>query len=413
MVDRLAVGHGAMPRPAWARRSGTAFGEGEGVALVLHDGGRLRFTVFPTCSACDTPSVPLTPNLFSFNNPRGACEACNGFGAVLEYAESLIVPDPSLAHLRRRDRPVDQAALRGAAPGARQARARTRRRRERAMEEAQGDGAAGAAARQEQAATSGSFPSSRASRRSATSSTSGCSCGSTSWRRPVPSCGGTRLNEHARCGAAGGPDDLRHRRRCRSTGCMPGSPPCRSRRTSARSANRCWTSWRRGSSTCATWGSATSRSTGRPARSRAARRSASRCPTRSARGWWTRCTCSTSPPSGCTRVTPTGCSRCCTGCATAATPWWWWSTTSPRSGRPTSCSSWDPARASTAGGWCTRARSRGRCSRSPASTSPARSASACPACGGWRVRAGSGCAAPRCTTCRAWTATSRSARSRR
>jgi excinuclease ABC subunit A len=35
----------------------------------------------------------LTPALFSFNNPRGACGTCNGFGAVLEYDESLIVPD--------------------------------------------------------------------------------------------------------------------------------------------------------------------------------------------------------------------------------------------------------------------------------------------------------------------------------
>ena len=36
----------------------------------------------------------MTPALFSFNNPRGACSTCNGFGATLEYDESLIVPDP-------------------------------------------------------------------------------------------------------------------------------------------------------------------------------------------------------------------------------------------------------------------------------------------------------------------------------
>jgi excinuclease ABC subunit A len=71
-----------------------AFAEGEGVAVALHDGGRLRFTEHPACSACDTPAVPQTPSLFSFNNPRGACGGCNGFGAVLEYDESLIVPDP-------------------------------------------------------------------------------------------------------------------------------------------------------------------------------------------------------------------------------------------------------------------------------------------------------------------------------
>jgi excinuclease ABC subunit A len=73
----------------------TAFAEGEGIAVLLHDGGRLRFTERPACSRCDTPAVAVTPALFSFNNPRGACQACNGFGAVLEYDESLIIPDPS------------------------------------------------------------------------------------------------------------------------------------------------------------------------------------------------------------------------------------------------------------------------------------------------------------------------------
>ncbi|MDZ4675745.1 MAG: excinuclease ABC subunit UvrA, partial [Gemmatimonadota bacterium] len=73
----------------------TAFAEGEGVGLVLHQEGRLRFTEFLACSACDTPAAAMTPALFSFNNPRGACNGCNGFGAVLEYAESLVVPDPA------------------------------------------------------------------------------------------------------------------------------------------------------------------------------------------------------------------------------------------------------------------------------------------------------------------------------
>jgi excinuclease ABC subunit A len=68
--------------------------------VVLHAAGdaapgRLRFTRFPACSACDTPAATVTPALFSFNNPRGACARCNGFGAVLEYDESLVVPDPS------------------------------------------------------------------------------------------------------------------------------------------------------------------------------------------------------------------------------------------------------------------------------------------------------------------------------
>ncbi len=92
VADRL----GAAPaiRGRLVESLAAAFVGGEGIALVLHEGGRLRFTEFLACSACDTPAVPITPALFSFNTPRGACGGCNGFGAVLEYAESLVVPDP-------------------------------------------------------------------------------------------------------------------------------------------------------------------------------------------------------------------------------------------------------------------------------------------------------------------------------
>src|SRR3989441_405174 len=72
----------------------TAFSEGEGVALTVNNGDRRRFSEHPACSACGCAAPLLTPTLFSFNNPRGACPGCAGFGAVLEYDEALIVPDP-------------------------------------------------------------------------------------------------------------------------------------------------------------------------------------------------------------------------------------------------------------------------------------------------------------------------------
>src|SRR5439155_960444 len=92
VVDRLAASEGNRGRLADA--VATAFNEGEGVAVALENGDRRRFSEHPTCSHCATPAPALTPILFSFNNPRGACPGCNGFGAVLEYDESLIVPDP-------------------------------------------------------------------------------------------------------------------------------------------------------------------------------------------------------------------------------------------------------------------------------------------------------------------------------
>ena len=91
IVDRIAAAEENRSRLADA--VATAFSEGEGVALALHNGDRRRFSEHPACSSCGCPAPTLTPTLFSFNNPRGACSVCNGFGAVLEYDESLIVPD--------------------------------------------------------------------------------------------------------------------------------------------------------------------------------------------------------------------------------------------------------------------------------------------------------------------------------
>ncbi|NUO65407.1 MAG: excinuclease ABC subunit UvrA [Gemmatimonadaceae bacterium] len=94
VVDRLAAAAESSGRVADAL--GTAFREGYGdaVALVADSGQRLRFTERFECPYDGTTAPAPTPQLFSFNNPRGACETCNGFGAVLEYDVALIVPYP-------------------------------------------------------------------------------------------------------------------------------------------------------------------------------------------------------------------------------------------------------------------------------------------------------------------------------
>jgi excinuclease ABC subunit A len=103
VVDRLAVGPEARGRLSEA--VATAFREGDGDCVVLvagtvpspFDGSpvtRLGFTERFECPNDGTRAPAPTPQLFSFNNPRGACPTCNGFGAVLEYDEALIVPYP-------------------------------------------------------------------------------------------------------------------------------------------------------------------------------------------------------------------------------------------------------------------------------------------------------------------------------
>jgi excinuclease ABC subunit A len=54
----------------------------------------LRFTTRFQCPNDGHTAPAPSPQLFSFNNPRGACPTCNGFGATLEYDRNLIVPYP-------------------------------------------------------------------------------------------------------------------------------------------------------------------------------------------------------------------------------------------------------------------------------------------------------------------------------
>ena len=94
VVDRVAATAAGAER--LADSLATAFAEGDGLAVAVPagPGPAGRFSASPRCLACGAPAPVLTPALFSFNHPRGACPGCNGFGAVLEYDEHLIVPDP-------------------------------------------------------------------------------------------------------------------------------------------------------------------------------------------------------------------------------------------------------------------------------------------------------------------------------
>ncbi len=108
VVDRLRVEPSGRSRVADAVQ--TAFLEGDGDAALLFaapvvpppglgaaaDGvavTRLSFTERFECPNDGTRAPTPTPQLFSFNNPRGACPTCNGFGATLDYDEGLIVPN--------------------------------------------------------------------------------------------------------------------------------------------------------------------------------------------------------------------------------------------------------------------------------------------------------------------------------
>ena len=102
VVDRLRAS--SENRERLTDSLSAAFAEGHGHAEVLvvrRESGQatgvqrsLPFTESFRCSNCERDFPEPTPLLFSFNHPTGACPTCNGFGATLEYALDLIVPDP-------------------------------------------------------------------------------------------------------------------------------------------------------------------------------------------------------------------------------------------------------------------------------------------------------------------------------
>jgi len=75
---------------------GTAFYEGEGIVWVEQNETKLvsynnKFTLDGI--DFDEPS----PNLFSFNNPYGACPTCEGYSQVLGIDANLVIPNPHLS----------------------------------------------------------------------------------------------------------------------------------------------------------------------------------------------------------------------------------------------------------------------------------------------------------------------------
>ena len=71
-----------------------ALREGEGRCIVeLMDGETTAYGLDYRCHACDLPLAKPEPLLFSFNHPLGACPECKGFGNILRYDETLVIPD--------------------------------------------------------------------------------------------------------------------------------------------------------------------------------------------------------------------------------------------------------------------------------------------------------------------------------
>lgn len=102
VVDRLILNH-SNEEELISRLSdsvNTAFFEGEGLCFVesTNEEKNKKVSHFSIRFEIDgmTFEEPTT-NLFSFNNPYGACKTCGGFGSVIGIDEDLVIPDKSLS----------------------------------------------------------------------------------------------------------------------------------------------------------------------------------------------------------------------------------------------------------------------------------------------------------------------------
>ena len=95
VVDRLKLKDGIRGRLNESLE--TAFAFGAGICKVDADGKETIFSQNYACPDCGISVEELSPRLFSFNNPMGACPSCAGLGVQFKIDPSIIVPDTSLS----------------------------------------------------------------------------------------------------------------------------------------------------------------------------------------------------------------------------------------------------------------------------------------------------------------------------
>ena len=96
VVDRIVIKEGIRQRLTDSVE--TAINLTGGLVLVDVIGcGEQLFSQSFSCPDCGISIEELSPRLFSFNNPYGACPECDGLGMRLEVTVDKIIPNPNLS----------------------------------------------------------------------------------------------------------------------------------------------------------------------------------------------------------------------------------------------------------------------------------------------------------------------------
>lgn len=92
VVDRIVLKDGIRPRLADSLE--TALDMAEGLATILYDDREELYSSNLACPEHGISIPELSPRMFSFNSPYGACPKCDGLGFILSFDPELIVSDP-------------------------------------------------------------------------------------------------------------------------------------------------------------------------------------------------------------------------------------------------------------------------------------------------------------------------------
>ncbi|MCI9122096.1 MAG: excinuclease ABC subunit UvrA [Oscillibacter sp.] len=93
IIDRLIIRSDIQQRLTDSVETASSLSGGLVVINLLREEQDLVFSQNYACEDCGISIEELTPRMFSFNNPFGACPTCSGLGSQLKVDPALVVPD--------------------------------------------------------------------------------------------------------------------------------------------------------------------------------------------------------------------------------------------------------------------------------------------------------------------------------
>ena len=97
VVDRLKVRPDMRQRLAESFETALLHAEGRALAAEMEGGKEHLFSAKFACPHCGYALQELEPRLFSFNNPMGACQKCDGLGSIQFFDPARVVAYPHLS----------------------------------------------------------------------------------------------------------------------------------------------------------------------------------------------------------------------------------------------------------------------------------------------------------------------------